>query len=658
MSLDRRFGLILRVIAGVLVALLAVTLAFGGYLYGLAQTLPDLEVDPHALRTAQTSVVYAADGSVIAEWHGEQDRTIVAFDQMPRHLRDAVVSIEDQRFYQHNGVDIEGIVRAMRANAEAGEVRQGGSTITQQLVKLLFTDGERTLTRKFREALLAFELESRADKNKVLETYLNTVYFGNGAYGCEAAAKRYFGKSTASLTPAESAMLAGIVRSPSRFDPTENPEAALERRNLVLDQMLAQGYLDETEARDAKRVPLKLAPPTEYSDVAPFFVEYVKQELIRELGAKRVYEGGLRVHTTLEPGLQKMAEKSAKQLFGTGDPEVAIVTVRHSDGAVLALVGGRDFEKSQFNLATQGKRQPGSAFKPFVLVTALEKGVKPQTMFSAAPYSVAVKDGVWKVENYENTFARSSISLQAATSWSVNAVYARLIMRLGPDNVVKVAKRLGIESRLDPDPAIALGGLREGVSPLEMASAYGTIANGGIRVEPSGVVKVLDDRGKVIMEPPRTGKRVLDKRVAVQTALMLHDVVESGTGVAAKMGTWAAGKTGTTQSYRDAWFVGWASDLSTAVWVGYPQAQVDMTNVHGIRVTGGSYPARIWGQFMKGATAARSEPITPQEGSAPGEQVVVRVCPDSMKLANQRCPHPIDIYLTPDTVPSDTCTLH
>lgn len=658
MSLDGRVGLVLRVIAGVVTTLLLVTLAFGAYLYSLSSTLPDLEVNPDALKTPQTSIVYAADGSVLAEWHGEQDRTIVAFDEMPEHLRDAVVAIEDQRFYEHNGVDLEGIIRAARANAEAGEVRQGGSTITQQLVKLLFTEGERTLTRKIREALLAYELEARADKNKVLETYLNTVYFGNGAYGVEAASKRYFGKRTAALTPAESALLAGVIRSPSRFDPIKEPREALARRDLVLRQMREQGHLDAKTARDAEKTPVILARRSDVPAVAPFFVEYVRQELIKALGAKRVYEGGLRVQTTLEPELQRIADASAKQLSSKGDPEVALVALRHSDGSVVAMVGGRDFGKNQFNLAAQGKRQPGSAFKPFVLVAALENGVRPESVYSAAPYSVEVKDGIWKVENYENTFAKSALSLQAATSWSVNAVYARLIMDIGPEKVVQTAKKMGIVSRLDPDPAIALGGLKDGVSPMEMASAYGTVANGGLRVNPSGILKVTDDRGKIVLQPNRASKRVLDKRVAVETSLMLHDVVENGTGTAARIGVWAAGKTGTTQSYRDAWFVGWAGDISTAVWVGYPEAQVEMTEVHGIRVTGGSFPASIWAQFMKGATSARSEPVTPPTATEVPTQVVVRVCQESMKLANSRCPDAVDIYLTTDLVPTQVCPLH
>ncbi len=656
MPLAKRVGMILNVVAGVLAVVVFVTLASALYLANLSQTLPDLAVDADALRSPETSIVYAADGTVLAEWHGEEDRTVVGYHDMPTHLRQAVVAIEDRRFWEHHGVDTQGIMRALRANVEAGEVRQGGSTITQQLVKILFTGGERSFTRKVREALLAYELETKADKEKVLETYLNTVYFGNGAYGVESAANRYFGKNVSSLTLAESALLAGVIRSPSRYDPTNSLEAARKRRNLVLREMRAQGLITEVERHEAERTEVELAVLKDAPLVAPYFVEYVKQDLVKRLGSKRVFGGGLRVYTTLDPQIQRMAEKSVRMLDAPKDPEVALVALRHSDGAVLAMVGGRDYSTNQFNLAAQGRRQPGSAFKTFVLVTALENGVKPETVFNAKPYSVQVKDGVWHVQNYENERTQGSLTLQAATRWSVNVVYARLIMRVGPEKVVETARRMGITTEVNPDPAIALGGLREGVSPLEMASAYGTIASGGMHVAPSGIQEVTDDAGEVIYQPNRQASRVLSKEVATKTSLILHDVIESGTGRAAKVSTWAAGKTGTTQSYRDAWFVGWAGDLSTAVWVGYPKAQIAMTNVRGIKVTGGSYPARIWASFMQSATGARSKPLTPAlQGQ---ERVLVSICEDSLNLANTRCSRRADMHMASYLVPKETCDSH
>ena len=438
------------------VCVLSFSLAF--YLYSLSTNLPDLAVNPDALKTARTSIVYAANGSVIAEWHGEQDRTVVSFDDMPESLREAVVAIEDRRFYEHDGVDLMGIGRALGANAAAGDVEQGGSTITQQLVKILFTSRERSVTRKIREALLAYELETKNDKDKVLETYLNTIYFGRGAYGIESAARNYFGKPASALDLAESATLAGIIRSPSRYGAPSAVAETKKRRNVVLVKMREQGFITSQEARDASNVPLVFAASKEAGKVAPFFVEYVKQDLIDTLGTERVYAGGLRVYTSLEPDLQALAEKAATQLSAPGDPEIALVSVRPADGKVLAMVGGRDFKANQFNLATQGRRQPGSAFKPFVLVTALQEGIRPDQVFESTPYSVPVKDGVWTVQNYENRFTEGSMTLQAATDYSVNAVYARLIMLIGPEKVVKTAKRMGITAPLVADPAIALGG--------------------------------------------------------------------------------------------------------------------------------------------------------------------------------------------------------
>lgn len=657
-----RLERILKVLAAVLAVICVVFLGLGVYLYRLSSTLPDLRVDPDAFKPARTSVVYAADGSLLAAWHGEQDRTVVKLDQIPQSVRDATIAIEDERFYQHQGVDMEAIARALRANTEAGGYAQGGSTITQQVVKLLFTDGERTITRKIREALMAYQLETKADKDQVLETYLNLVYFGQGSYGVESAAHTYFGKTAASLTVSESAMLAGLIQSPSRYCPTQHPEAALERRNVVLAKMKELGYLTADEHRVALEEPMTYAEPAESGQVAPYFVEYVKQSLIDELGSEAVFQGGLRVYTTLHPKIQAQAEEAARALLPSAkDPEVSLVCVDHTTGEIVAMVGGRDFTKDKFNLAVQGRRQPGSAFKPFVLVTALEEGVRPTDVFAATPYSVRVTDGVWNVQNYENAITSGSMTLSAATNWSVNAVYARLIMKVGPEDVVKTAKAMGITTQLDPNPAIALGGLKTGVSPLEMASAYGTIASGGIRRVPTAVLKVTDDRGATVFEPQRAETRAIPEGVAKQTSVMLHDVVEKGTGTAAKIGRWAAGKTGTTQAYRDAWFVGYSGDLCTAVWVGYRQGQVSMTNVHGIKVTGGSYPARVWQRFMGKAVDERARPLAPTvpaAGSGPPAGVSVTICTQSLLLANERCPNTVQMYLDESLVPKSVCGVH
>lgn len=642
------------VVLGVVLVLL---LALFGYLTYLTSRLPDLRVDPDAFETAETSVVYAADGSVLAEWYDTEDRTVVSGDKIPQALKDAAVAIEDRRFYEHSGVDMQAIGRALSVNTKAGEVRQGGSTITQQTVKILFTDGKRTVVRKIEEALLALQLETRADKNEVLSVYLNTVYFGRGAYGVESAARRFFGTTTANLTLPQSALLAGCIQSPTRYDPFVNPDASKKRRDLVLGEMLKQGYITSDQAEAALAEPLGLKDPTAVtqSQFAPYFVEYVRRDLLKLLGSERLYKGGLRIYTTLDPTAQRDAEAAAATVMpAPEDPEVALAAVRWRDGAVVAVVGGRNFAAEQFDLATQGKRQTGSAFKPFVLAAALEQGIGLNSTWDASPFETPVKNEVWHVENYENSITGGTYTLEAATTWSINTVYARLITKVGADKVVDVARRMGITTPIDPDPAIALGGLKKGVSPLEMASAFGTIANGGVAVAPSGVSRVTTADGKLVYAPDRKGKQAISPEVAASLNYALSQVYTRGTGTAANFGMPGAVKTGTAQSWRDAWIVGYSGDLCTAVWIGYPKAQVAMDNVHGIRVTGGSFPAQVWRLFMQKASVTAALPpappvptTVPEDSSTPGEpseqMQVYKVCAESHKLARPDCPKTMEL---------------
>jgi len=648
--------------AAVLTALAVVLLVAGAYLYHLSSTLPHLDAQSVASVGARTSIVYASDGTQIAQWHAEQDRTLVPYDSIPQALTQAVVAIEDQRFYQHNGVDLRAVLRAARADAGSGAYAQGGSTITQQVVKLLFTDGSRTIGRKIREVLLAYELESKADKRQVLGTYLNLVYFGDGCYGVQTASEHYFGKSVADLSLVECATLAGIIRCPARYAPTADIDASRTRRDLVLTKMAEVGDVDDAGMRDAQAQPLKVASQHDSSDIAPYFVDYVKRELIKRFGSDEVFKGGLRVYTTLDLDTQRAAEKSAQSALGKkSDPSVAIVCLNHTNGRIAAMVGGKDFATSQFNLATQARRQPGSAFKPFVLVAALESGYTSHDVFAATPYSVAVKDGVWKVQNYENEVVSGSMSLAAATTWSVNAVFARLIMKVGPQKVVDVAKAMGITSVVEPNPAIALGGISQGLSPLEMASAYGTIADNGVHVEPTAIIKVTDDSGKLLFETEAVKTQAIPRTVARNVSAMLHDVVEHGTGQGARLSTWAAGKTGTTQGYRDAWFVGYSGSLCTAVWVGHPEGQVAMTDVRGISVTGGSFPATIWRGVMSEVLKKSSGTVAASDSDKAGvssRRVLVTICTDTYMLAGPDCTNTIQMYLDPKDVPSGTCTKH
>lgn len=663
-----RWTRILKVLAGVLGVAFVVVLVAGLYLFQLASTLPDLGSAPGALQAARTSVVYAADGTVLTEWHGEQDRKVVDITVVPKVLRDAVVAAEDERFFEHDGVDTGAVLSALRGTSGGGASGTGASSITLQLVRMLFDDGRSGgLTRKVRQALMAYQLEARTSKQRVLEGYLNMVYFGNGRYGVESAARGYFGKPASDLTLAESALLAGAIRSPARYSPTVDPVAAKTRRDEVLARMRDLGLITSEQEVEARATPVKLnGAKAEGSKVAPYFVEYVKQQLIEKMGSKAVFTGGLRVYTTIEPAAQRAAEEAvASVLPDAADPECALVALDPRDGRVLAMVGGRDFAAAQYNLAAQGHRQPGSAFKPFVLVAALESGVSPDRTFDTSSYTVRVKDGYWRVENYENGFTTGRLTLRAATDWSVNAVFARLIMEVGPEKVVDAAKRMGITSALEPNPAIALGGLSKGVSPLEMASAYGTLASGGMHAPPVAVLKVTDDRGTLLFGSKTKPTRAVAQEVASQASGMLRDVVERGTGTNARIGRAVAGKTGTTQSYRDAWFVGYTGEMVAAVWVGYREAQVDMVNVHGIKVTGGSFPAIIWSRFATVALPILAAPPRPPAGDAPDDSgtpgsdlVRVRICRDTFLLANPRCPDVLDVDLEPSLVPARTCTKH
>ena len=578
-----------------------------GVLWLLDQPAPDISLHNISERSSQDSVVYAADDSVLATWKGDEDRAVVAYATIPRCVRYATVAIEDKRFYEHGGVDVISIVRALKRNTEAGVIRQGGSTITQQLIKMLYTGDKRTLSRKLQEAVMATRVEMSYDKDRVLEGYLNMAYYGQGAYGIQSAATKYFNKDVQRLTVPEAAMLAGLVQSPSAFNAFKNPAPVKKRRDVVLKAMNEQGMITAMQYEAARRSPLGLATAKSTSQQVryPFFVDYVRRDLVDKLGEEAVNHGGLVIRTTLDPALQDKAEATARKFNGKSDPEVSIVTVRQSDGAVLAMVGGRDWDESQYNLATQGRRQPGSAFKPVTLITALENGVSLRKTYSTAPYSTPVKDGVWKVSNFSDSRTSYSMTLRQATVWSVNTVYARLIMRVGAGKVAAMAKSMGFSSEIDPDPAIALGGLKYGVSPLEMASAYATIADYGRRTQARGIVSVVDRDGKTLYRPTAEKTRIYSAKTGVQVASVLREVVTSGTGEASRVSESSAGKTGTTQSYRDAWFVGWTHGVSTAVWMGYPKAQVEMTHVRGRAVTGGSFPAQMWARYMQSAIEIR-----------------------------------------------------
>ncbi len=541
------------------------------------------------------------DGKSITTLFADQNRQYVNLGDIPQSLQQAVISTEDQRFYEHPGVDVLGIARALWVDLTSGRRAQGGSTITQQYAKQAFVGDETSLKRKASEALLAYKIEEQFSKDKILEMYLNAIYFGHGSYGVQTAAQTYFGKAVKDLSVAESAVLAGVIKSPARYSPYLDPVAAQARRDTVLMQMRDQGYIDAATYAAAIATPIKTTGLKRGSAVAPYFVEYLKTLLVDEYGEDAVYRGGLTVTTTLDLTMQLAAEKAvAKNLNRKTDPSAALVAIDPATGEIRAMVGGRDFATQQYNVAVQGHRQSGSSFKPFVLVAALQDGISPEATFTAQSGKFAIPGGqVWSVAGEPGY--KGATRLRVAMAHSLNPVFAQLVIKIGADRVVQTAADMGITTKITPVPAVALGGMAEGVTPLEMASAYGTLATGGNHAPPIGILKVSDKDGNVLFTAKPEGTRVLDPAISYLTTDILKGVISGGTATAANIGRPAAGKTGTTQSNADAWFIGYTPDLVAAVWVGYPDSQKPMNSVHGIRVTGGSFPARIWAAFMKEA---------------------------------------------------------
>ncbi len=653
----------------ILVLLVAVLSLVAGFYVAIARTLPTLQLAEN-IATDQTTRIYDDSDQpvLLAELHGLENREVLSSEQMPQLMRDAVVALEDERFYEHSGVDFWAILRAAWTNVTHGEIVQGGSTITQQLIKNAFLTDEKSVDRKLREAALAYQLEKRWSKQKILDEYLNIIYFGEGAYGIEAAAETYFGVHASELSLPEAALLAGLPQAPSAFAPRRNPEPALARRDVCLNKMYQQGYITSDELHDALAAPLELADSSAKDDTkVPYWVELVREQLVSRYGSSRVLGGGLRVYLSVDLALQTAAEDIiAGILDKPGDPSAALVSIDVHTGKLLAMVGGSDFSKLQFNLATQGRRQPGSAFKPFVLVTALEQGISPDATYESGPLTVELPAGPWDVSSTDS----GMLTLMQATATSSNGVYARLIMDLGADAVAQTAYDMGIRTSLgdDPNPAIALGGLTTGVSAMEMAMAYATLATGGERLEaqpvfdatdagfPITIVRVTDADGTIVDECTLSRTRILDADVASLATSCLEQVITSGTGKAADIGRPAAGKTGTTTDYCDAWFVGYTPDIVTAVWVGYPSERKPMTDVHGEKVTGGSLPAQIWAAFMQAALA--DIPASDFDLASTDGWITLEVCRESHQLATDFCPTKVSMRFRSGEQPTEQCTLH
>jgi len=589
------------VVVLVLVGVAAVGVA--SWVLGVAAEAPPLS-SCRPVSHGGNSTIYAADGSKLGVIDSSEAHSPVSIKRIPRNLQLATVAIEDQRFYQHAGVDEAGILRAAVADLEAGEAVEGGSTITQQLVRnLCISDPKRNLERKIVEAKLAEEYFSRHSRREILGSYLNVASYGTiegaTAVGVGAASKIYFSKPVWKLDLPQAALLAGLPQAPSEYNPILNPALAKKRRNQVLRQMAKLGWVKRARARKAMRGGLQLDLSDAYfKHRQPYFFDYVQNELIAEYGVNTVRRGGLEVQTTISPDLQRVGlEAMRTTLPYSTDPASALVSIDPRNGHIRAMVSSTRYAQSQFNLAAQGHRQPGSTFKTFVLATAIKQGIDPySTFYKSKPLDLNLPYwGHWEVHTADLGY-QGTINIKQATVTSDNTVFAQLDLDVGPKAVAQTAKSMGITTKLDGIPAEGIGGLRLGVSPLELSDAYATLAAGGIHRDPVAIAKVTFPNGHVDLPQKPDPERVLSAPVAWEVTRLLHDNITEGTGTAAYTGCpGQAGKTGTTDEYTDAWFAGFQPNLATAVWVGYPESNdVSMTSVHGTIAFGGTFPAEIW----------------------------------------------------------------
>jgi len=621
----RRGGIAGKLLVGLgaVVALIAIAaIAIASWVLGVAAKAPSLASCKH-LSHAGNSVLYAADGSRLGAIASGEARAPVPIARVPKSVQQATVAIEDQRFYEHGGVDPEGILRAAVKDLEAGKAVEGGSTITQQLVRnLCISHPKRDLERKIVEAKLAIEYAKRHSRREILGSYLNVASYGTvegaTAVGIEAASRIFFSKPVWKLTLPQAALLAGLPQAPSEYNPVLHPGAARARRNEVLAKMAKLGYVSQPRAAAAERAGLGLDASGDYfRHRQPYFFDYVENDLIDRYGAAAVRDGGLRVYTTIDPDLQRVGlEAMRSALPYSTDPASALVSIDPRDGHVRAMASSSSYARSQFNLAAQGRRQPGSAFKAFVLTTAIQQGIDPYTTFyTSKPLDLNLpRWGHWEVHTADEGY-QGTIDLRQATVTSDNTVFAQLDLDVGPKAVAQTAKSMGITTKLDGIPAEGIGGLRLGVSPLELTDAYATLAAGGVHHDPVSIEKVVFPSGRVERPQAPHPRRVLSRAVAYQVTRLLHDNIAEGTGTAAYTGcAGQAGKTGTTDEYTDAWFSGYQPNLATAVWVGYPQSnEISMTSVHGITVFGGTFPAEIWHSLYANAGVPCEEFSQPKQ---------------------------------------------
>ncbi len=664
-----------------------------GMMMAVSQDLPAIENFVQYNGT-QNSVMVDSTGKPLGTLTSDQNRILLDSGQISSTVKNAVVSIEDARFYEHQGIDFRGIGRALGQDVLHLSAQQGASTITQQFVKnALETQNSRTVFEKLREAALAYHLEREWSKDKILTAYLNTIYFGEGAYGIEAAARTYFGWNhpgcgtetepcASVLLPAEAATLAGLIASPYAFDPKLNPNDSKGRRNVVLQKMYEQGYISEPDYNEGKITAVPAAsviePPSIDSE-SPYFSTWVRQQLVDKYGPGKAYYGGLKVKTTLDLDLQRAAEEDVSSYLGGVPPTASVVVLDNKSGAVRAMVGGPDYAKSPFNIATNGHRQPGSSIKPFTLITALKEGISPYTTFESAPQEFHFgKRGknVFYVSNDEDSYL-GSCDIVCATTYSDNSIYAQLGLealkgRTTQDRTRSIAKtihEMGYRDPISVNPAMVLGGLKEGVTPLQWTYAYMTIANNGDRVSgnlapepgdsPVAFTKVTDSKGKVIAENDSKHKQVIPEDVATEAKSILETVVTSGTGTNANIGaTGQFGKTGTTENNGDAWYCGATESATACVWVGYADSNTPMSTLYnGGPVMGGTYPALIWASVMSDYESIKAQHAADaaarKAAKASGADYVA---PSTDSSGTYTAPSTDSTYTAPSTEPAPTDT--
>jgi len=660
--------------------LIATLFVLAGILFSASRWASKGLPSPEKLQTIEPAVkteVYDINGELIHEFFKE-NRSLVPLHRIPQHLLDGIIVVEDRQFRKHWGIDIFGIGRAAVKNVFAGRVREGGSTITMQLARNLFLTQERTMRRKVKEAVLALRIERMYSKDEILEMYLNQIYFGEGAYGVQAASRMFFGKDVDSLELSECALLAGLLRNPGEYSPRRHPEGALRRRNLVLNLMLDEEMIAKEEYEEALKAPLGVAAGRRTANQAPYFVETIRQYLYERYGTNQIYEGGLRVYTTLDLRLQGAAEElfethlcelektrrypqqrcdqnvEERQEIGdenfTAYVQGAMIAIDPHKGHVKAMIGGRDFEESPFNRSVQAKRQPGSAFKPFVYVAAIDNEFNPCDIIIDEPVSFIAGDGKeWTPQNYDKDF-KGPMTLRYALQQSINIPAIKLLRTLGPTTVASYARRMGLRSRIENVLSIALG--TSEVTLLELTSAFGVIANQGIRAEPIMVLRVEDKNGRILERNATRTEEALEEQTSYIMASMMRSVVDHGTAYGARARGFyapAAGKTGTTDDFTDAWFVGFTPQLVVGVWVGF-----DKKKTLGPAMTGTVVALPIWTDIMLEASKLYEFTDFPR----PPDIIEVEICPESGLLALEGCPERTMEVFRSGEQPSEFCYLH